>query len=344
MAKESVAQNNIWKWLVFAAVTIGAVWLAYPPREKIRLGLDLKGGNSFTLGVDYARLHDKIIESKPELANDPEALEAEVKRTLESKDFDDRMIEIIRRRVDAMGTNEPLIQSVKGKHQIVVQLPGADQKTGDEARERLQKMAYLEFRFVPENEEELLRKIPANACPPGFVASGDGYIKAKDWKTVSTNANYLTRLSSFGTTDRSVRFILEPVKDPKTGRFSYYKGRYVEKKVQLTGDSLALATPDSNHGSFKGGYCVGFGPEGYCSDGSSSPRPSSRARSAATGKSPAASRARRPRRSPPTSTRARFRRRSRSTPSPRSTPPSAATPSAPAFRPRSSASSWSRSS
>ena len=56
MAKESVAQNNIWKWLVFAAVTIGAVWLAYPPREKIRLGLDLKGGNSFTLGVDYARL------------------------------------------------------------------------------------------------------------------------------------------------------------------------------------------------------------------------------------------------------------------------------------------------
>ena len=64
MAKESVAQNNIWKWLVFAAVTIGAVWLAYPPREKIRLGLDLKGGNSFTLGVDYARLHDKIIESK----------------------------------------------------------------------------------------------------------------------------------------------------------------------------------------------------------------------------------------------------------------------------------------
>ena len=94
MAKESVAQNNIWKWLVFAAVTVGAVWLAYPPREKIRLGLDLKGGNSFTLGVDYARLHDKIIESKPELANDPEALEAEVKRTLESKDFDDRMIEI----------------------------------------------------------------------------------------------------------------------------------------------------------------------------------------------------------------------------------------------------------
>ena len=258
MAKESVAQNNIWKWLVFAAVTIGAVWLAYPPREKIRLGLDLKGGNSFTLGVDYARLHDKIIESKPELANDPEALEAEVKRTLESKDFDDRMIEIIRRRVDAMGTNEPLIQSVKGKHQIVVQLPGADQKTGDEARERLQKMAYLEFRFVPENEDELLRKIPANACPPGFVASGDGYIKAKDWKTVSTNANYLTRLSSFGTTDRSVRFILEPVKDAKTGRFSYYKGRYVEKKVQLTGDSLALATPDSNHGSFKGGYCVSF--------------------------------------------------------------------------------------
>ena len=94
------------------------MWLAYPPREKIRLGLDLKGGNSFTLGVDYARLHDKIIERYPDCATDTERMDAEVARTLEGAD--DRMIEIIRRRVDAMGTNEPLIQSVKGKDQIVV--------------------------------------------------------------------------------------------------------------------------------------------------------------------------------------------------------------------------------
>ena len=121
MAKEASERNNVWKWLVLLLITAGSVYLAYPPKDKIRLGLDLRGGNSFTLGVDYARLHDKIIESKPDCENDPALMQAEVARRLDGAD--DRMIEIIRRRVDAMGTNEPVIQSVKGKHQIVVQLP-----------------------------------------------------------------------------------------------------------------------------------------------------------------------------------------------------------------------------
>ena len=257
MSKDSAARNNLWKWLVLLAAAIGSVYLAFPPKEKIRLGLDLKGGNSFTLGVDYARLHDKIAERMPDCANDPERMETEVKRTLESRDFDDRMVEIIRRRVDAMGTNEPVIQSVKGKHQIVVQLPGADGKTGDEARERLQKMAYLEFRFVPENERELIDAIPDGACPPGYVISGAGYAKAKDWKEISSQSNYLARVASFGATDSHVRFILEPAKD-RNGRFlGHYLPHFVERRVQMTGDSLASATPDAAQG-LGGGYCVNF--------------------------------------------------------------------------------------
>ena len=66
MSKESVVRNNMWKWLVLLLVSIGSVYLAYPPREKVRLGLDLAGGSSFTLGVDYARLQDKILEREPE--------------------------------------------------------------------------------------------------------------------------------------------------------------------------------------------------------------------------------------------------------------------------------------
>ena len=255
MANEASERNNMWKWLVLLLITAGSVYLAYPPKEKVRLGLDLKGGNSFTLGVDYARLHDKIIERKPECEKDPALLQAEVARTLDGAD--DRMIEIIRRRVDAMGTNEPVIQSVKGKHQILVQLPGADSKTGDEARERLQKMAFLEFRFVPENERELIDAIPAGACPPGFVESGSGYAKASNWKEISSQSNYLARVSSFGTSDSHVRFILEPAKD-KFGNFSgEYLPRFVERRVQLTGESLASATPDAVQ-SLAGGYCVAF--------------------------------------------------------------------------------------
>lgn len=261
MAKESVVRNNMWKWLALAAIAFGSAYLAYPPKDKIRLGLDLKGGNSFTLGVDYARLHDKLIEKlierNPEYDDDPEQLDGAVKATLEDSNFDDRMVEIIRSRVDAMGTNEPVIQPVKGKHQIVVQLPGADKAEGDAARERLQKMAYLEFRFVPENESELLARIPADKAPPGYVVSGGGYAKAKDWKSISSQSNYLARVASFGTTDRSVKFILQPEKDKNTGKVKYYRPRFVEKKVQLMGDALQRASHGRTEG-LSAGYCVNF--------------------------------------------------------------------------------------
>ena len=52
MAKENVARNNIWKWLVLALVAVVSFYVCNPPAEKVRLGLDLNGGTSFTLGVD----------------------------------------------------------------------------------------------------------------------------------------------------------------------------------------------------------------------------------------------------------------------------------------------------
>ena len=256
MSKESVVRNNMWKWLVLLLVSIGSVYLAYPPREKVRLGLDLAGGSSFTLGVDYARLQDKILEREPEkYKNNPEGLEIEAKGLVE--DSDDRIIEIIRRRVDAMGTNEPVIQPVGDKHQIVVQLPGIDDAGSEKAKERLKKMAYLEFRFVPDNENELISKIPDGACPPGYVASGDNYIRAKDYEEVSSQSNYLARVASFGTTDRRVKFVLQPVKTKNGGAVEYYRPRYVERKIQLTGDALESATANSAQG-LRGGYEVDF--------------------------------------------------------------------------------------
>ena len=256
MAKESVVRNNMWKWLVLLLVSIGSVYLAYPPSEKVRLGLDLAGGSSFTLGVDYARLQDKILEREPEkYRNNLAGLEVEANGML--KDCDDRIIEIIRRRVDAMGTNEPVIQPVGDKHQIVVQLPGMDKEASDKARERLQKMAYLEFRFVPENEQELISKIPDGACPPGYVPSGDNYIRAKDYDQVSSQSNFLARISSFGTSDRSVKFILEPVKSRLGGVVEYYRPRFVERKIQMTGESIKSAAANAAQG-LQGGYEVDF--------------------------------------------------------------------------------------
>ena len=68
MSKESVVRNNIWKWIVLALLAAVSVHVTYPLRDvkndkgevvehgKLRLGLDLSGGTSFTLGVDVDKL------------------------------------------------------------------------------------------------------------------------------------------------------------------------------------------------------------------------------------------------------------------------------------------------
>ena len=43
---------SIWKWLILVVVTAWSVALITPPKEKIKLGLDLQGGTSYTLEVD----------------------------------------------------------------------------------------------------------------------------------------------------------------------------------------------------------------------------------------------------------------------------------------------------
>ena len=256
MAKNQVGRNDIWKWLTLILVVGLSGALLFPSKDasgelksKIRRGLDLKGGSAFTLGVDEVRLRDKLVERDPYLANDPAALDAKVVQTLEGSD--DRIVEIIRKRVDAMGTNEPLIQPIKDKHRILVQLPGADKATRDAARERLGKMAYLEFRLVPKNESDLISQLPDDRAPVGFVnAGGKTYRRDPNWYEISQGSNYLSRLSSFGRVRSAepVRFILErDERDP-----SLYRPRFVSRKVNLTGADLAHAEPGIAEGLERG--------------------------------------------------------------------------------------------
>ena len=63
----------------------------------------------------------------------------------------DQAIEIVRRRVDEIGTNEPNILK-RGNNRILVELPGLDNP--DRIKTLLGKTANLTFRFVTQNEEE----------------------------------------------------------------------------------------------------------------------------------------------------------------------------------------------
>ncbi|MGQ9706857.1 MAG: protein translocase subunit SecD [bacterium] len=102
-------------------------WLSrYLPDQKIRLGLDLKGGSYLVYEVDTSNL-------KPD----------------EASDAINRALEIIRNRVDEFGVAEPSIQK-EGEDKIVVKLPGI--KDPERAKKLIGQTAMLEFRLVAEPE------------------------------------------------------------------------------------------------------------------------------------------------------------------------------------------------
>ena len=64
MSKESAVRNNIWKWLVLLLIAVVSFYVTTPVQEKLRFGLDLKGGTSFTLGVDTDKLARSTSDSR----------------------------------------------------------------------------------------------------------------------------------------------------------------------------------------------------------------------------------------------------------------------------------------
>lgn len=117
---------------------------------KIRLGLDLQGGTAFVVRLQNTQRD----------ANATNNAGAEVDRTA----MVEQAIEVLRRRVDAFGVAEPVIQAA-GPDRILVQLPGLSEADIETARTTIEKAAYLEFRLVhPESAELISQGISA----PGY--------------------------------------------------------------------------------------------------------------------------------------------------------------------------------
>lgn len=290
MAKESFFVKNLWKWIVLAILTTFAVYFVVPPKEKVRLGLDLAGGTRFTLQIDEVKLDKSLKErfdnlySKKIKEGEKGFSEANREEWVSNKvaeekarifeGSDSRILEIIRRRIDGMGTNEPQIytsrsdadKEYKGPR-FVVELPKATKEESDKAKETLNKMAALEFRLVSNSN------VPDEMAPCGFeYVSSNVFVRAENYDIVSTNANYLTEFSKFGLKtrkdQRELKFVLGRIKvrDVKTGKVNdaktedgkvKYAGSYVESMVQLNGDDLksARVEPDRER---MGNYCIGF--------------------------------------------------------------------------------------
>ena len=108
---------------------------------KIRLGLDLQGGTSFLVKMDTTKLQG----------------ERKQQALLQA-------VEVLRKRVDKFGVAEPVIQP-SGTDRILIQLPGISEAAKESARNQIQKSAFLEFRMVHEQSQQLLHD---NITEPGY--------------------------------------------------------------------------------------------------------------------------------------------------------------------------------
>lgn len=117
-----------------------------PPSQKIRLGLDLRGGTSFLLRL---------------VGQDGEQV---TPATL------DQAIEVIRKRVDQFGVSEPVI-AAQGRDRILVQIPGLDTQQLAQTKEQLQRVAKLEFALVHPQSDAILAQVDAGTgvLPPGYL-------------------------------------------------------------------------------------------------------------------------------------------------------------------------------
>jgi len=108
---------------------------------KFKLGLDLKGGTSFLVGMDTNRFNA-----------------ADRERVLS------QAVEVLRKRVDKLGVSEPVI-TPSGSDRILISLPGLSEADNASARRQIQQAAFLEFRMVHPKSQEL---IEAGIPEPGY--------------------------------------------------------------------------------------------------------------------------------------------------------------------------------
>src|SRR3989338_105489 len=130
-----------WKAILALAVIGFSIYFAYPPQEKIHLGLDLKGGMHILIKVETAKLEEKDRAGAVE-----------------------RAVEIIKNRIDQFGVREPMITK-QGKDEIVVQLPGMTEQ--ERAREIVSQTAHLEFKLVSD-KEDVIKEALAGKVPEGY--------------------------------------------------------------------------------------------------------------------------------------------------------------------------------
>jgi SecD/SecF fusion protein len=120
--------------VLLIGMTALCVLAATPVKERLKGGIDIVGGSSFTLRV------------QPRESDSGEKMEVTSQQV-------EQAILVIEKRLNSMGTSEPLIAR-QGTDGILVQMPGVEPETSAKIRNTLEKVAKLELREVSRRNDE----------------------------------------------------------------------------------------------------------------------------------------------------------------------------------------------
>jgi len=241
-----MSRSDLWKWLVLALVGMFSAVVILPPtgpNGKIRYGLDLKGGSSFTITIDEDKLVANLRAEHSDLSE--QQLREKAKETVQGADA--RIIEVIRNRIDKTGINEPVIQALKD-HRINIQLPGITPEKREEAEKNIKSAAFLEFKLVHAQNDQLVDKLFASGRVPEGYDVGEGRtfkrISEAAYNELVKDPDYFHRLSLFEVPGNDPRyaFMLEAVGTSANA----FRPVFVLRKAEMNGSALSSATVETD--------------------------------------------------------------------------------------------------
>ncbi len=118
---------------------------------RIHLGIDLQGGTAFLVEMDTNHLVN--IETITNKMGQAET----ITNAVDIQGALSQAVEVLRKRVDAFGVAEPVIQP-EGNNRISIQLPGLSAAQMNIAESNISKVAFLEFYLVHEKSDQLLKE------------------------------------------------------------------------------------------------------------------------------------------------------------------------------------------
>ncbi len=237
-------KHAVWKWLVLAALIAGSMSTVVPWKDKVRFGLDLKGGVSFVCTIDRDQTERDIRAQ----AKDGEVDEAQIQRDIKEalNHAQDRAIEVLRNRLDGLGVEEPSIVA-KGDR-IEIQLPGIGEEKRQSAEAAILSVGVLEFRMAHEKTMELTEALLREGkAPLGYkvvaIGSGSFYMPTATPPAAERDEEFLKRLGQWEVPSPAYEFMLAR---EEVNQQTVYRPFFVRREAVLRGEDLRGAAPSAD--------------------------------------------------------------------------------------------------